>query len=261
MVVLMLGDVVGQSGCEAVRRLLPGLRREYRADAVVVNGENSAQGNGILPVSARHLFDSGADVITTGNHVFRRREIYELLDEGSGIIRPANYAAQCPGTGVFVLDLLRCRLAVVNLMGTAGLEPLANPFETIDQILAKLDTPLILVDFHAEMTSEKRALGFYLDGRVSAVAGTHTHVQTADEQLLPGGTAYITDLGMCGPVQSVLGVKPQQVIARFCTAMPTRFENPSGGEQYVCGMAVTLDERTGRATAVERISRIISLPG
>ncbi len=257
MVIIMLGDVVGQSGCEAVRALLPGLRRDYRADAVIVNGENSAQGNGILPSSAKHLFDSGANVITTGNHVFRRREIYDLLETEEGVIRPANFSPECPGTGVFRLDLLRCSIAVVNLMGTAGMEPLANPFDTADRILKTLDTPFVVLDFHAETTSEKRAMGFYLDGRVSVVAGTHTHVQTADEQILPGGTAYLTDLGMCGPVHSVLGVKPEQVIARFRNAMPTRFENPAGGPQYVCGLAVTLDERTGRAAAVERISRIV----
>ena len=158
---------------------------------------------------------------------------------------------------MFRLDLLRRSIAVVNLMGTAGMEPLANPFDTADRILKTLDTPFVVLDFHAETTSEKRAMGFYLDGRVSVVAGTHTHVQTADEQILPGGTAYLTDLGMCGPVHSVLGVKPEQVIARFRNAMPTRFENPAGGPQYVCGLAVTLDERTGRAAAVERISRIV----
>lgn len=259
MVIIMLGDVVGQSGCEAVRALLPGIKREYGAEVIVVNAENSAQGNGILPFSARHLFDSGADVLTTGNHVFRRREIYDLLDAEEGILRPANFSPECPGKGVFLLDLLRCKIAVINLMGTAGMEPLANPFDTIDRILGELDTPFVLLDFHAETTSEKRAMGFYLDGRVSVVAGTHTHVQTADEQILPNGTAYITDLGMCGPVQSVLGVKPEQVISRFRTAMPTRFENPSGGAQYVCGLAVTLDDHTGRATSVERISRIVEL--
>ena len=203
------------------------------------------------------MFDSGANVITTGNHVFRRREIYDLLEAEEGIIRPANFSPECPGTGVFRLDLLRRSIAVVNLMGTAGMEPLANPFDTADRILKTLDTPFVVLDFHAETTSEKRAMGFYLDGRVSVVAGTHTHVQTADEQILPGGTAYLTDLGMCGPVHSVLGVKPEQVIARFRNAMPTRFENPAGGPQYVCGLAVTLDDRTGRAAAVERISRIV----
>lgn len=158
--------------------------------------------------------------------VFRRREIYDLLEAEEGIIRPANFSPECPGTGVFRLDLLRRSIAVVNLMGTAGMEPLANPFDTADRILKTLDTPFVVLDFHAETTSEKRAMGFYLDGRVSVVAGTHTHVQTADEQILPGGTAYLTDLGMCGPVHSVLGVKPEQVIARFRNAMPTALKIP-----------------------------------
>ena len=252
MNILMLGDVVGQGGCEAVRKQLPLLKKHYSADAVIVNGENSAQGNGILPSSAKHIFDSGADVITTGNHVFRRREIYELLDREDGaIIRPANFSSENPGRGVYLLDMLKFKLAVVNIMGTAGMEPLKNPFDTIDEILKKLDTPNVILDFHAETTSEKRAMGFYLDGRVSLVAGTHTHVQTADEQILPNGTAYITDLGMCGPKQSVLGVKPEQVIARFRTAMPTRFENPDG-VQIVCGIALELDEKSGKAKNIER---------
>ena len=254
MNILMLGDVVGQGGCEAIREHLPGLKRHYAADSIIINGENSAQGNGILPASAKHLFDSGANVITTGNHVFRRREIYEHLDRQEGIIRPANFSPETPGTGVYMLDMLRCRIAVVNLMGTAGMEPLANPFDTIDNILKTLDTPNIILDFHAETTSEKRAMGFYLDGRISLFAGTHTHVQTADEQILPNGTGYITDLGMCGPKQSVLGVKPEQVIARFRTAMPTRFENPDG-EQIICGIAGEIDEKSGKTKAIERIYR------
>lgn len=256
MNVLMLGDVVGHGGCEAVRDQLPGLKKHYEADIVIINGENSAQGNGILPSSAKYLFDSGADVITTGNHVFRRREIYEILDKKEAIIRPANFSPENPGTGVYVLDMLRYRVAVVNLMGTAGMEPLANPFDTIDDILNTLDTPNIILDFHAETTSEKRAMGFYLDGRISLFAGTHTHVQTADDQILPNGMGYITDLGMCGPLQSVLGVKPDQVISRFRTAMPTRFENPDG-EQIICGIAAEIDDKCGKTKSIERIYRII----
>lgn len=256
MNIIMLGDVVGMGGCEAVRSMLPVLKKEYQSDAVIINGENSAQGNGILPSSAKHLFDSGADVITTGNHVFRRREIYDTLDEGGPIIRPANFSPETPGVGLYILDKLKFRLAVINIMGTSGMEPLANPFDTADMLLENIDTPNIILDFHAETTSEKRAIGFYLDGKVSLVAGTHTHVQTADEQLLPNGTAYITDLGMCGPLHSVLGVEPKQVIHRFRTAMPTRFSNPDGA-QMVCGVAVCIDERSGRAVSIERINRVM----
>ena len=254
--ILMFGDVVGDSGCQAVRTCLPQLKQQYQPALVIVNGENSAQGNGILPASANHLFDSGVDVITTGNHVFRRREIYEMLREEKGVLRPANYPAATPGSGVFIVDLLKTKIAVINLMGTVQLEPLRNPFDVIDEILAALDTPLIILDFHAEATSEKRAMGFFLDGRVSVVAGTHTHVQTADEQILPNQTAYITDLGMCGPLQSVLGITPAQVIERFRTAMPTRFEN-APGEKLLNAIAVSIDETTGRAKSIERISRII----
>jgi len=255
MIVLTLGDVVGPGGCAVVRALLPQLKKEYAADFVIANGENSAAGNGILPSSAKHLFDSGVDVITTGNHVFRRREIYPLLDEKNGILRPDNFSPENPGSGVFVIDSPRRRLAVVNLMGTTMLEPLRNPFDAIDAILEKLNTKFILLDFHAEATSEKRAMGFYLDGRVSAVVGTHTHVQTADEQVLPNKTAYITDLGMCGPYYSVLGVKPEAVIRRFRTAMPVRFENPEG-TMCLNGAAIEIADQTGQALSIERISRL-----
>lgn len=254
MTVLMLGDVVGANGCAAVRAVLPQLKKEYKADIVVANGENSAVGNGILPSSAKHLFDSGVDVITTGNHVFRRREIYPILDESSGVIRPANYPEQNPGTGVFIFDSLKYRLAVINMMGTAMMEPLKNPFDTVDAILKGLDAKAVLLDFHAETTSEKRAMGFYLDGRVSAVVGTHTHVQTADEQILPNGTAYITDVGMCGPRDSVLGVKPEAVIKRFRTSLPTRFENPDG-TSIINAVAIEIDHSTGKALSIERILR------
>lgn len=253
MVILMLGDVVGSGGCAAVRREMAKLREKFKPDAVIVNGENSAHQNGITPASAQSLFDLGADVITTGNHVFRRREIYELLEKRTGVIRPANYSARTPGSGVYVLDRLSYRLAVVNLMGTAFMEPLENPFDAADRVLSSLDTPNILVDFHAEATSEKRAMGFYLDGRVSAVLGTHTHVQTADEQILPQGAAYITDVGMCGPVHSVLGVRPDQVIEKFRTGLPQRFENPDGPFQ-INGAAVEIDRQNGRARHIERIS-------
>ncbi len=255
MILIALGDVVGPGGCAVVRALLPELKREFSADYVIANGENSAAGNGILPFSAKHLRDSGVDVITTGNHVFRRREIYPLLEENSGILRPHNYPAEDPGSGVFVVDSPRHRFAVVNLMGTTMLEPLRNPFDAVDEVLRQLDVRTVLLDLHAEATSEKRAMGFYLDGRVSAVVGTHTHVQTADEQILPKGTAYITDLGMCGPYYSVLGVRPEAVIRRFRTAMPVRFENPEG-TMCLNGAAIEVDDATGKALSIERISRL-----
>jgi metallophosphoesterase (TIGR00282 family) len=252
MIILMLGDVVGPGGCAALRGEMAALRARYQPDAIIVNGENSARQNGITPASAQSLFDLGADVITTGNHVFRRREIYDMLDAQTGVIRPANYSPRTPGSGVYILDRLSWRLAVINLAGAAFMDPAENPFDAIDRLLAALDTPCILVDFHAEATSEKRAMGFYLDGRVSAVLGTHTHVQTADEQILPRGTAYLSDVGMCGPVHSVLGINPEQVIEKFRTGLPQRFENP-GGPYQISGAAVDVDPKTGRARHIERI--------
>lgn len=253
MKILFLGDVVGKSGCEFVGRHLRSLKKLYGTDACIINGENSAEGNGITPESAQMLFDAGADVITTGNHVLKRREIYPLLEEQKGILRPANYHRSVPGCGMFVLDALRWQLCVLNLQGQMGMEPVANPFETADRLLREVHTPNILVDFHAEMTSEKKALGYYLDGRVSAVIGTHTHVQTADERILPKGTAYLTDAGMCGGKNSVLGVQKQIIIQKFITNMPARFDYDHEDIE-LNGVLITLDQQTGRATAIERIA-------
>lgn len=249
--ILMIGDVVGQGGCDAVRAKLPAFKRAQKIDLVVANGENSAEGNGILPHSAEHLFDSGVDVITTGNHALRRREIYEYFDEGKSLVRPANFHREAPGVGYLTLDLLRYQLCVVNLQGVVYMEPLENPFDCIDRILREVKTPNILVDFHAEATSEKLALAYYLDGRVTAVVGTHTHVQTADEKVLPQGTGYITDLGMCGAEHSVLGVRPDLAIKRLRTHLPVRFEN----ERENCilhGVVLEINEKTGKTNKIIR---------
>lgn len=252
MKVLFLGDVVGKSGCDFVAKHLNRVKKTYAADVCIINGENSAEGNGITPESAKMLFSAGADVITTGNHVWKRREICPELERKNGIIRPANYHVSAPGSGVFILDRLRWQLCVVNLQGQAGMEPCANPFETIDCILKDVPTKNILVDFHAEMTSEKKAMGYYLDGRVSAVVGTHTHVQTADERILPNGTAYITDAGMCGGRNSILGVKKEIIIRRFLTNLPERFEYDPN-EIEMNAVLITIDQTSGRAQEIERI--------
>lgn len=251
--VMILGDVVGQGGCDHIRAVLPGLRRLYSADVVIANGENSAEGNGILPHSANHLMDSGVDVITTGNHALRRREIYSLMEERDWLIRPANLHPEAPGRGFTLYDGRRFQLCVINLMGTVYMENLENPFDCIDRILQGVQTKNIIVDFHAEATSEKLAMGFYLDGRVSAVVGSHTHVQTADERILPKGTGYITDLGMCGAFHSVLGVRPELAIRRLRTHLPTRFENDPG-PQRLSGVVVEINPQTGRAIKIERIN-------
>lgn len=253
MILLAIGDVVGSAGCEFLRKNLPALKREYSVELVIVNGENSADGNGITPYSAEFLLDSGVDLLTTGNHVFRRKEIYGMLDESSRILRPANYPDSTPGRGYALIDTGRVNVCVINLMGTVFLEPLDSPFKTADKILATLEKNTItLIDFHAEATSEKRALAFYLDGRVSAVVGTHTHVQTADEEVLPEGTGFLTDLGMTGPTLSVLGVEPQLAIRRHLTKMPVRFNN-ANTPCMLNGAVLDIDSKTGRTNFIKRI--------
>ena len=243
---------MGRSGCEFAARPLPALKSTYQVAACIINGENSAEGNGITPDSAQMLFRAGADVITTGNHVLRRREIYPVLDEENGIIRPANYHVSAPGSGVFVLDRLRWQLCVINLQGQVGMEPCSNPFEKVDALLKDIHTRNILVDFHAEMTSEKKAMGYYLDGRVSAVVGTHTHVQTADERILPQGTAYITDAGMCGGKNSVLGVRKDIILHRFLTNLPVRFEYDHEDIE-LNAVLISVDSSTGKAQSIQRL--------
>lgn len=253
MKILAIGDVVSTVGCEYLRKKLPSLKKTYGVDFCIVNGENSAAGNGITPQSADYLFDSGADLITTGNHVFRRREIYDRLDTDRNIIRPANYYAGNPGKGFAIADMGSVKIGVINLAGNAFMEG-ANPFTAADEVLKMLDEcRIILCDFHAEATGEKRALGFYLDGKVSAVFGTHTHVQTADEQILPNGTGYITDLGMVGTVNSVLGVTPEAIITKLKTGMPTRFDN-NEGECMLNACLFEIDKQSGKTTAVQRIN-------
>ena len=255
MVVLALGDIVGEAGSAYLREKLPGLKRYYKTNVVMANGENCAQGNGITPKSARYLFDSGVDVITTGNHVFRRREIYETLDEQCGIIRPANFHRTSPGVGQYIYDGCRYKLCVINLVGVYGMHPSENPFDCIDRILEKIDTPNIIVDFHAEATSEKQCMGYYLDGRVSAVLGTHTHIPTADARILSGGTGYITDLGMCGGMNSSLGVKADDAIKWIRTGMPVKFEEENK-DIRICAVVLDIDEQSGRCKCIEQLAWI-----
>ncbi len=251
MKVLFVGDIVGSRGCEfacfAVRRL----KAAERIDLVVANGENSADGNGISYSSYQALCEF-ADVITTGNHAFRRRDFCSSFDDLSRLLRPANYSDEAAGRGVCTIDLGRHSLTVINLQGTAFMLPLENPFDCIDRLLKDVPSKNILVDFHAEATSEKKALGFYLDGRVSAVVGTHTHVQTADETILPRGTAYITDAGMCGAELSCLGVKPELVIRKQRLNIPVAFEE-ADGERIFGGVLIDIDEKSGRSNSIKRI--------
>lgn len=254
MRLLFLGDVVGAGGCEFLLRKLPEFKRKNNIDVCIANGENSAKGNGVTPKSCEMMLDSGVDLITLGNHTYKRFEIMDYLDGNVPVIRPFNYPEGAPGNGVGIIDKGRYRVAVINMLGTVFSEPLGNPFAEMDKALKETDVcKTVIVDFHAEATAEKRAMGFYLDGKVTAVFGTHTHVQTADEQLLPKGTAYITDAGMTGPVQSVLGIEPELTIRKFKTNLPVRFEN-AVGEYCMDGVIVEIDEKSGKANSIERVN-------
>lgn len=253
MRVLCVGDVVGKSGCDHLRRVLPVVKRQYSVDVCVVNGENAAEGNGLTPAVADHLFDSGADILTGGNHTFRRPELTDRLERDPMILRPINFAPEVPGHGIGVVDRGRYRVTVINLLGTAFMEPLRNPFEALDAALAEAGSPTFcVVDIHAEATAEKKSLAYYADGRVSAMFGTHTHVQTADEQILPNGTGFITDAGMTGPIRSVLGVNPDEPIRKLRLGVPVRFTTAAGPCRLEA-VLFTLDDKTGKTTAVERL--------
>lgn len=255
MRILVIGDVVGDNGSEFLRRTLPSFKKNNAIDLCIVNGENSAQGNGIHPHSAEHLLASGADVITTGNHVLRRAEIYPKLDEeGYPLIRPANFHRTAPGKGYYIIDKGFLQIAVINLIGVVYLENNENPFECIDRVLEEVKHCKIkIVDFHAEATAEKRAMGFYLDSRVSVIFGTHTHVQTNDAQVLPGGTGYITDIGMTGPIQSVLGITPSLAIEKMKTNLPVRFQNPDG-DCRMEGCIFEIDNKSGKTISAQIVS-------
>lgn len=254
MNILVLGDVVSDAGCEFIRKKLPAFKKLKAIDFTVANGENSSSGNGITPFSADHLFTSGVDFITTGNHVYRRKEIYDYLDDNENIIRPYNYSASNPGRGYAVVDTGFYKIGIINLMGTMFMESLENPFIAADRALGKIknEANIILVDFHAETTSEKQALAYYLDGRISALFGTHTHVLTNDDRVLPAGTGYISDAGMCGVIDSVLGVEKEIVINKFINNMPARF-NHASGKCMINGCIFTIDEKTGKCTATEAV--------
>ena len=254
MNILVLGDVVSDSGCEFIRKKLPAFKKLKNIDFTIANGENSSAGNGITPFSADHLFTSGVDFITTGNHVYRRKEIFDYLDDCENIIRPYNYNSANPGRGVAIVDTGMHTIGIINLMGTMFMENLENPFFAADKALKETEgkAKIILVDFHAEATSEKRALGLYLDGKVSVVFGTHTHIQTADNTILPSGTGYITDLGMTGPENSVLGVKSEIIINRLKSGDMSKFEMADGKCQ-LNGCIFEIDVKTGKTVSTERI--------
>jgi hypothetical protein len=257
MRVLFLGDVTGRPGRAAVARELPGLRERTplgAADAVIVNAENAAGGLGLTPATAKDLFKAGAEVLTTGNHVWKHREVYDYLDSEERVLRPANYPEGAPGRGMGVYDLPGGRLVVLNLLGRTYLDEVDCPFRKADELLAQVpaDVQSIIVDFHAEATSEKVAMAYHLDGRVGAVLGTHTHVQTNDARILAGGTAAVSDVGMCGVPDSILGMDPKIIVERFLTRLPKRFEL-ARGEAGLQGAVVEVDEGTGLAREVRLV--------
>lgn len=251
--ILFLGDVVGRSGRDAVKAFLPGLLDDYKPLFVIINGENSAAGTGITPDIVEEFLAAGADAITLGNHWFHKRDIEPVLVKGDKpLVRPANVPPGIFGRGMVRVTKEGISLAVMNLCGRTFMDAYDDPFRCVDALLAEAGTPHIFIDFHAEATSEKIAFGWHVDGRASVVVGTHTHVQTADERILPGGTAYLTDAGMCGPMNSVLGMETDVILKRFRTGLPQRFE-VARGPSVISGVVVDVERMTGRGTQISRI--------
>lgn len=255
MKILFIGDVFGAPGRQAVQEFVPKLKRERALDVVIANGENVSHGRGITEKTASLLFEAGVDVITTGNHAYDIQDSFPYFASEKRLLRPANYPKTSPGRGYGIFDVLGgIQLAVVNLIGRIHMDPVDCPFAAIDRVLdeIKVEADVIFVDMHAETTSESRAMGWHLDGKVGAVLGSHTHVQTADEELLPQGTAYLTDAGMTGPYRSVIGMGVEPVLEKFRTGIRSRFK-PAAKDIRLCGAIVDLEESTGLATNIERI--------
>lgn len=255
MRILCIGDIFAKSGRRALHAILPGLKAELAIDFVIANGENAAGGRGLTVDTSDEIIRAGVDVITSGNHIWEQRDFLPRLNDEIPVLRPANYPPGAPGRGL----LRHGDVAVINLMGRVfmGID-VDDPFRAAEKALAEIaETKIIVLDFHAEATSEKVAMGWYLDGRVSAVVGTHTHVPTADPRILPGGTAYVTDLGMTGPMNSVIGMKTEQVLNKFLTQMPGRFNAEESGPKILNSVLIDVDEGTGKARSIERVDRII----
>lgn len=256
MKVLFIGDIVGKNGRQAVKNLLPNLVNRYKLDLVIANGENAAGGFGITEKTAVELFNCGVHIITTGNHVWDKKEAIPYIAKEMRILRPLNYPQEVPGCGsiVFTLPNNKEKAGIINISGRVFMNTLDCPFRTGKSEVEKLkqQTNIIIIDFHAEATSEKIAFGYYMDGKASAVIGTHTHVQTADEKILPGGTAYITDVGMTGPHASVIGIEKEQILERFLTHMPRKYD-VAGGKGLLSAVAIEIDDKSGKAVAIQRL--------
>jgi 2',3'-cyclic-nucleotide 2'-phosphodiesterase len=255
MRILFVGDVVGSPGRDMVTEYLPKLKGKFRPTVTIINGENAASGKGITEKIYRQFLEQGAQAVTLGNHAWDNRDIFEFIDGAKYLVRPANFPEEVPGKGIVYLKINQEELAIINLQGRTFLTPIDCPFKKADELIeeASKRTSLIFVDFHAEATSEKQAMGWYLDGRVSAVVGTHTHVQTADDRILPSGTAFLTDVGMTGPYDGILGVEKEAVLRRFMTSLPTRFEVAKDGRNQLSAVLIDLDKKTGKAVKIQKI--------
>ncbi len=255
MKVLFIGDIVGKPGRKAVKEGLPGIVNKLKIDFVIANAENAAAGFGITQAIGEELFSQGIHVLTSGNHIWDKKEAVSYISKENRLLRPANYPGDVPGAGNIIMKTAAGdKIAVLNLSGRVFMQPLDCPFQTVNKEISLLrdQTPVIVVDFHAEATSEKSAFGWFLDGKVSAVVGSHTHVQTADEKILPKGTAFITDAGMTGPTDSVIGVKKEQIINKFLTHIPTRFETAKGTSLLSC-VVLDINEKTGLSNSIQRL--------
>ena len=255
MRILFIGDIVGSIGRDQLKTYLPQLKQKYQPQLTIVNGENAAAGKGITEKIYKQFLEWGADYLTMGNHTFDKRDIFDFIDSADKMVRPANFPENTPGKGIGYVNVNGTEVAIINLQGRTFLPPLEDPFRYADALVdeAKKRTNVIFVDFHAEATSEKLALAWYLDGRVSAVVGTHTHVQTADNRLLDSGTAYITDVGMTGPYDGIIGTDREAVLKRFLTQLPVRFEATKSGKAQLSGVVIDIDNTTGQAKKIDRI--------
>lgn len=254
MRILFIGDIVGKVGRNAIAEYLPKIKQSYRPTVSIVNAENAAYGKGLTEKLYKQLLRDGVDFMTMGNHTYGQREIYDFIDDANRMVRPANFPSEAPGVGMRFIQINDIKLAIINLQGRSFMQDIDDPFKKADQLIeeAKKETNFIFVDFHAETTSEKNAMGWYLDGRVSAVVGTHTHIQTSDERVLPNGTGYITDVGMTGYYDGILGINRDEVIERFITSLPQRHVVPDDGRSVLSGVIIDLD-KDGKTKQIERI--------
>lgn len=254
MRLLFIGDIVGKVGREAITTYLARLKQTYRPTVTIVNAENAAHGKGLTEKIYKDLLREGVDFMTMGNHTYGQRQIYDFIDSANRMVRPANFPEEAPGVGMRFIQINEIKLAIINLQGRAFMQDIDDPFKKADELIneAKKETDYIFVDFHAETTSEKNAMGWYLDGRASAVVGTHTHIQTSDERILPGGTGYITDVGMTGFYDGILGINRHEVITRFITSLPQRHVVPDEGRSVLSGVIIDINKE-GRTTHIERV--------